>query len=51
MPHDPSDGLLAWMLFDNAGVIPILIAERKNSKVKIIDESSYKNIIKGIGGI
>ena len=41
----------SWMLFDNAGIIPILIAERKNSKVKIIDEGSYKNIIKGIGGI
>jgi len=39
------------MLFDNAGIFTILIAERKNGKVKIIDESSYKNIIKGIGGI
>ena len=41
----------SWMLFDNAGVIPILIAERKNGKVKVIDESLYKNIVKGIGGI
>jgi len=41
----------SWMLFDNAGVIPILIAERKNSKIKIIDESAYNNIIKGIRGI
>ena len=41
----------SWMLFDNSGIIPILIAERKNSKVKIIDESIYENIIKGIGGI
>ena len=41
----------SWMLFDNAGVIPILIAERKNSKVKIVNESSYNNIIKGISGI
>ena len=41
----------SWMLFDNAGAIPILIAERKNSKVKIINEHSYNNIIKGIGGI
>jgi len=41
----------SWMLFDNAGPIPILIAERKNSKIRIIDESSYNNIVKGIGGI
>lgn len=41
----------SWMLFDNAGVIPILIAERKNSKIKIINERSYKNIVKGIGSI
>lgn len=40
----------SWMLFDNAGVTPILIAERRNSKVKIIDESLYR-YIKGIGGI
>jgi hypothetical protein len=39
------------MLFDNAGPIPILIAERKNSKVRIIEERSYNNIVKGIGGI
>jgi len=41
----------SWMLFDNSGVIPILIAERKNSKVKIVNESLYENIIKGISGI
>jgi len=41
----------SWMLLDNAGVIPILIAEMKNSKVRIVDESSYNNIIKGISGI
>lgn len=41
----------SWMLFDNAGPIPILIAERKNTKVRIIDECSYNNIVKGIGGI
>jgi len=39
------------MLFDNAGPIPILIAERKNSKVRIIDESSYNKIVKGVSGI
>lgn len=41
----------SWMLFDNSGIIPILIAEGKNSKVKIIDEHSYNDIIKGIDGI
>ncbi len=39
------------MLFDNAGVTPILIAEGKNGKVKIIDESSYNTIVQGIGGL
>ena len=41
----------SWMLFDNAGIIPILIAERKHGKVKIINESSYNTIVEGIGGI
>ena len=41
----------SWMLFENAGIIPILIAERKHGRVKIIDESSYKTIVEGIGGI
>ena len=41
----------SWMLFGNAGVIPILIAEKKNSKVKIINESLYEHIIEGIGSI
>jgi len=41
----------SWLLFDNAGPIPILIAERKISKIRIIDKSSYDNIIKGIGDI
>ena len=39
------------MLFDNDGINPILIAERKSGKVRIIDESLYENIIKSIGGI
>jgi len=41
----------SWMLFDNAGAIPVLIAERKNAKVKIIDRNSYNTIVKGVGGI
>ena len=41
----------SWMLFDNAGVHPILIAEMKNGKVKIIDESLYNDIIEGIGDL
>lgn len=40
----------SWLLFDNAGIFPRLIAERKNGKVKIVDENSYKNIIKGVDG-
>ncbi len=41
----------SWMLFNNAGVIPILIADGKYGKLKIINESSYKTIVEGIGGI
>lgn len=41
----------SWMLFDNSGIIPILIAEGKNGKLKIIDANSYENIIKGIDDI
>lgn len=41
----------SWMLFNNAGPNPILIAEKKNGKITIIDENLYNNIVKGIGGI
>jgi len=41
----------SWMLFDNAGIIPILIAEGKNSKVKMIDRILYDKIIRGIKGL
>ena len=40
-----------WMLFDSAGLTPILIAEKKNGKIKIIDVCSYNSIIEGIGDI
>lgn len=41
----------SWMLFDNAGLTPILIAESKNGKVNIVDMSSYNSIIESIGNI
>lgn len=41
----------SWMLFDNAGVVPILIAERKNGKLRIVDPNSYNIIIEDLGGI
>ena len=41
----------SWMLFNNAGIIPILIAERKHGKMEIVNESSYKTIVEGISGI
>lgn len=41
----------SWMLFDNAGAIPVLIAQRKNSKIQVVNENSYNDIIEGIGGI
>ena len=39
------------MLFNNAGPVPILIAEKRNGKTKIVDENSYSSIVEGIGGI
>ena len=41
----------SWMFFDNAGVIPVLIAARKNSKVKILNKLLYDRITQGIKGI
>jgi predicted ABC-type ATPase len=41
----------SWMLFDNAGPVPVLIAEKKNGKIAIIDNSLYEHIVKGIGGL
>jgi len=41
----------SWILFNNAGAVPILIAEKKNAKIKIVDESLYNYIVKSIGGI
>jgi predicted ABC-type ATPase len=41
----------SWMLFDNAGPVPVLIAEKKNGKIVIIDKNLYDHIVKGIGGL
>ena len=41
----------SWMLFDNAGIIPVLIAEGKNGKVKISNRNLYDKIIRGISGL
>ena len=41
----------SWMLFDNAGAIPVLIAQGKNSKIKVFNEVLYNDITKGIGDI
>jgi predicted ABC-type ATPase len=41
----------SWMLFDNAGPIPVLIAERKNGKITVVDKNLYNHIVKGIAGI
>jgi predicted ABC-type ATPase len=41
----------SWMLFNNAGPNPILIAEKKIGKVRIIYESSYNDIVEGIGRV
>lgn len=36
-----------WMLFNNAGPIPILIAKKQKIKITIIDEKLYRNLVKG----
>lgn len=41
----------SWMLFDNSGVIPILIAKHKNGKVKFMNRNLYNTIIEGITGL
>ncbi|MFC1637053.1 zeta toxin family protein [Planctomycetota bacterium] len=41
----------SWMLFDNSGVIPVLIAKGKNGKVKILNKLLYDRITQGIKGI
>jgi predicted ABC-type ATPase len=41
----------SWIIFNNAGPIPILIAEKKNGKITIIDGTLYNSIVKGIGSI
>ena len=41
----------SWMFFDNAGVIPVLIAEGKNGKVKIINRRLYDTIVQGLTGL
>jgi len=39
------------MLFNNEGPTPILIAEKKNGKIRVFDEYLYNNIVRSIGGI
>lgn len=41
----------SWMLLNNAGPIPTLIAEKKNGKITVADENLYNKIIKSIGSI
>jgi predicted ABC-type ATPase len=41
----------SWLLLNNTGSIPILIAEKKNGKISVVNEDLYDRIVKGIGGI
>lgn len=41
----------SWMLFDNAGLIPLLIAQRKNGKIKVTNKGLYNQILEGISSI
>jgi len=38
----------SWILFDNSGAVPILIAEKKKVKITIVDESLYNDIVKSM---
>ena len=41
----------SWMLFDNAGLFPLLIAQRKNGKIKVTNKGLYNQILEGISSI
>jgi len=36
----------SWMLFNNAGIKPMLIAKEKNYKITIEDEDLFEKIVK-----
>ena len=36
----------SWMLFDNSGRVPYLIAERKSGKTKVSDQNLYDNVLR-----
>lgn len=38
----------SWLLFDNAGENPFLVAEKKNGKITIHNENMYNNILTSI---
>ena len=40
----------SWMLFDNSGAVPHLIAEEKAGKAKIFDQKRYDQILKLMEG-
>ena len=39
----------SWMLFNNAGIKPLLIAEEKDKKTVIVEEGLFLNIVNKIG--
>jgi predicted ABC-type ATPase len=41
----------SWSLLNNTGPIPILIAEKKNGKIAVVNEDLYDRIVKDIGSI
>ena len=36
----------SWMLFDNSGSIPRLIAEEKGGKIEVADQERYGEVLK-----
>lgn len=41
----------SWSLLDNKGPVPILIAEKKNGKIAVVNEDLYHRIVKDISSI
>jgi BRCT domain type II-containing protein len=40
-----------WILFDNSGKVPAMIAVEKQSKLHIIDEDFYNALIRQYGAV
>jgi predicted ABC-type ATPase len=39
----------SWMLFDNTGVLPVVVASGENNRVRVVEEKLYNELIKDYG--